>query len=127
MVMEVSYIMIFHEYLNTPKTKSQLVNIARENGLDWNEDQVQLYCLLDPNIFEIESGKWAAKVDKRQNIILEAIEEALEQRPMTKIDPNIIERLPSDMIVPLNEVIEVAVSTGRFESPRENIIRLKRK
>lgn len=119
--------MIFHEYLNTPKTISQLVNIARENGLDWNEAQVQLYCLLDPNIFDIESGKWAVKVDNRQNIILEAIEEALEQRPMTKVDPNIIERLPSDMIVPLNEVVEVAVSTGRFESPRENIIRVKRK
>ena len=45
----------------------------------------------------------------------------------TKIDPNINERLPSDMIVPHNEVIEVAVSTGRYESPRENIIRVKRK
>ncbi|MDR7074160.1 hypothetical protein [Fictibacillus barbaricus] len=119
--------MIFHEYLNTPKTKEQLVNIAREHGLNWNEDQVELFCYLDPNIFQRETGQWSVKVDERRQIILDAIEKALEKRPLTKIDPNIIEHLPSDMIVPHNEAIEVAVSTGRYESPRENIIRVKRK
>ncbi|PLS18182.1 hypothetical protein CVD28_07785 [Bacillus sp. M6-12] len=119
--------MIFHEYLTTPKTTEQLVNIAKEHGLNWNEDQVKLYSLLDPSIYETESGQWAVKVDGRRHTILEAIENALEKRPMTKIDPNIIEQLPRDMIVPHNEVIEVAVSTGRYESPRENIIRVKRK
>lgn len=120
-------ILIFHEYLTTPKTAEQLVNIAKEHGLNWNEDQVKLYSLLDPSIYETELGQWAVKVDDRRHTILEAIEKALEKRPMTKIDPNIIEQLPSDMIVPHNEVIEVAVSTGRYESPRENIIRVKRK
>lgn len=118
--------MIFHEYLTTSKTTEQLVNIANENGLNWNEDQVILYNLLDPSIFKTESGKWAVKVDERRQTILVAIENALEKRPMTKVDPNIIEQLPSNMIVSHNEVIEVAVSTGRYESPRENIIRVKR-
>jgi hypothetical protein len=118
--------MIFHEYLTTPKTTEQLVNIAKEYGLNWNEDQVILYSLLDPSIFETESGQWTVKVDERRQAILVAIETALEKRPMTKIDPNIIEQLPSDMVVPHIEVVEVAVSTGRYESPRENIIRVKR-
>ncbi|MYL47643.1 hypothetical protein GLV94_18550 [Virgibacillus halodenitrificans] len=119
--------MIFHEYLTTRKTIEQLVNIAKEHGFNWNEDQVKLYCLLDPFIYETELGQWAVKVDDRRQTILGAIEKALEKRPMTKIDPNIIEQLPNDMIVPHHEVIEVAVSTGRYESPRENIIRVKRK
>lgn len=118
--------MIFHEYLTTPKTTEQLVNIAKEHGLNWNEDQVILYRLLDPNIYQTESGHWTVKVDDRRQIILEAIEKALGNRPLTKIDPNINEQLPSDMIVSHNEVIEVAVSTGRYESPRENVIRVKR-
>lgn len=119
--------MIFHEYLITPKTTEKLVNISKEHGLNWNEDQVKLYSLLNPSIFETKSGEWTVKVDDRRHTILEAIEKALERRPMTKIDPNIIEQLPSDMIVPHNEVVEVAVSTGSYESPRENIIRVKRK
>lgn len=119
--------MIFYEYLTSPKTTEQLVNIAKEHGLDWNKNQVELYSLLDPNIYQIDSGKWTVKVDNRRIIIIEAIERALEKRPMTKIDPNIIAELPNDMIVSHNEVIEVAVSTGRYESPRENIIRMKRK
>lgn len=119
--------LIFHEYLTTPKTTEQLVNIAKEHGLNWNEDQVKLYGLLDPFISQAESGQWTVKMDDRRHIILEAIEKALEKRPMTKIDPNIIEQMPSDMIVSHNEVIEVAISTGRYESPRENIIRVKRK
>ncbi|WP_374187308.1 hypothetical protein ACEPPU_14535 [Priestia aryabhattai] len=119
--------MIFHKYLSSPKTTEQLVNIAKEYDLDWNNSQVELYSLLDPFIFKKESGQWAVKVDDRRHTILDAIEKALEKRPMTKIDPNVIEQLPSDMIVSHNEIIEIAISTGRYESPRENIIRLKRR
>lgn len=119
--------LIFYEYLTTPKTTEQLINIAKEHGWSWNADQVELYSLLDPNIFQTESGQWTVKVDERRHTILDAIEKVLGKRPMTKIDPNIIEQLPGDMIVSHDEVIEVAVSTGRYESPRENIIRVKRK
>ncbi len=118
--------MIFYEYLTSPKTTEQLVIITKEHGLDWNEAQVELYNMLDPNIYQMESGQWTVKVDDRRQIILEAIKKALGNRPLTKIDPNINEHLPSDMIVSHNEVIEVAVSTGRYESPRENLIRVKR-
>jgi len=118
--------MIFHDYLQSPKTTEQLVSIAKEHGLDWNESQVELYNLLDPNIYKTESDEWMVKVDNRRKMILEAIEKALEKRPMTKVEPDIMEQL-TDIIVPRNEVIDVAISTGRYESPRENIIRLKRK
>lgn len=119
--------MVFHEYLIIPKTTEQLIEIANEQGLDWNDDQVVLYNLLDSSIYQTESGRWSVKIDERSKFILEAIEKALEKRRITKIDPNIIEQLPSDMIVPQHEIIEVAISTGHYESPRENVIRVKRK
>jgi hypothetical protein len=118
--------MILYEYLTVPKTIEQLVTIANENGLNWNKAQVELYVRLDPTVFQNEAGLWTVKQDERRQIILAAIERALQKRPMTKIDPDVISQLPADMIVPQSEIIEVAIHTGKYESPRENIIRVKR-
>lgn len=119
--------MILYEYLKTPKTIEQLVTIAHENELYWNREQMELFVRLDPTIVQNKAGLWTVKQDERQQIILEAIERALQGRPLTKIDPDVFTQLPADMIVPQREIIDVAISSGKYESPRENLLRVKRK
>lgn len=119
-------VMILYEYLKNPKTIDQLVTIAYENKLYWNREQIELFVRLDPTIMQNEAGLWTVKKDERQQIILAAIEQALQGRPLTKIDPDVFAQLPADMIVPQREIIDVAISSGKYESPRENLLRVKR-
>ncbi len=119
--------MILYEYLKTPKTIDQLLTIAHENELYWNREQMELFVSLDPMIVQNEVGLWTVKQDERRQMILAAIERALQGRPMTKIDPDVFAQLPADVIVPQNEIIDVAISSGKYESPRENLLRVKRK
>ncbi|ANB61004.1 hypothetical protein [Anoxybacteroides amylolyticum] len=118
--------MILYEYLQTPKTIEQLVTIAHENELYWNQEQMELFVRLDPNIIQNEAGFWTVKQDERRQTILTAIERALQGRALTKIDPDVFAQLPADVIVPQNEIIDVAISSGKYESPRENLLRVKR-
>ncbi|KZE95419.1 hypothetical protein P9204_14245 [Geobacillus stearothermophilus] len=118
--------MILHEYLKNPKTIDQLVTIAKENGLYWNRAQIELFVRLDPSIIQNAEGLWTVKQDERRQMILAAIERALQGRPMTKIDPDVFAQLPADVIVPQSEIIDVAISSGKYESPRENLLRVKR-
>lgn len=117
--------MLLYDYLDKPKSTDDLQIICREHGIGWNEKQVELYALLDPSIF-LKHGKWTMRKDERQQVILAAIEKALGYRPMTKIDPDVMAHITGDYIVSILEVKEVALSTGRYESPRANIIRTKR-
>ena len=119
--------MILYEYLKTPKTIDQLVTIAHENELYWNREQMELFVRLDPNIIQNEVGLWTVKQDERRQMILAAIKRALQGRPMTKIDPDVFAQLPADVIVPQSEIIDVAINSGNYESPRENLLRVKRK
>ena len=119
--------MILHEYLKTPKTIDQLVTIAQENGLYWSRAQIELFVRLDPCIIQNAEGLWSVKQDERRQIILAAIKRALQGRPMTKIDPDVFAQLPADVIVPQSEIIDVAISSGSYELPRENLLRVKRK
>ena len=115
-----------YDYLKTAKSTEDLQTVVREHGLVWNENQVELFALLDPAIYSNEQGKWTVQQDERQQVILSAIEKAMVYRPMTKIDTDVMAKIPSQYIIPIMEVKEVALSTGRYESPRDNILRCKR-
>lgn len=118
--------MFIYEYLKTAKTTRDMQYIMHEKGLGWNQKQVELYALLDPAIFLNEEGKWTVQQDPRRQIILNAIEKAIGYRPMVKIDPDVMSHIPCDYLIPKLEVKEVALSTGRYEYPRSNILRVKR-
>jgi hypothetical protein len=119
--------MILHEYLKTPKTIEQLVMIAHEHELYWNQEQMELFVRLNPSIIQNAEGLWTVIQDERRQIILAAIERALHGRPITKIDPDVFAQLPADVIVPQSEIIDVAINSGNYESLRENLLRVKRK
>jgi len=118
--------MFLYDCLKTPKSTVDLQFIFREHGLGWNEKQVELFAMLDPRIHSNEHGKWIVQQDERRQAILDAIDKAMGYRPMTKIAPDVVQNIPSKYIVPILEVKEVALSTGRYESPRYNILRIKR-
>lgn len=118
--------MFLYDYLKTAKSTEDLQIIVRENGLGWNEKQVELYALLDPAIYLNGQGEWTVQQDERRQVILTAIEKAMGYRPMTKIDPDVMSNIPVKYIIPKLEIKEVALSTGRYESPRNNILRIKR-
>ena len=117
--------MFLYDYMKTPKSIDDLQFIFREHGLGWNNKQVELYTLLDPAIYS-KHGKWTVQQDERRQVILEAIEKAIGYRPMTKIDPDVMLNIPGKYIISILEVKEVALSTGRYESPKNNILRIKR-
>jgi len=118
--------MFLHDYLKNAKSTQDMVFIFRENGLIWNEKQIELYALLDPAIYVNKDGKWTVQQDERRQVILNAIEEAIGYRTMVKIDPDVISHISGHHIIPMLEIKEVAISTGRYESPRKNILRIKR-
>ena len=118
--------MFLYESLKTAKSTEELEFIAREKGVYWTVKQIELYALLDPAIYVNEKEKWLLQQDERRQVILNAIEKAIGYRPMTKIDPDVMVHIPAKYIVPIIEVREVALSTGRYESPKENILRMKR-
>ena len=115
-----------YESLRTAKSTKGLGMIVREGGLDWTDKQVELYALLDPTIYANQKGEWIVQQDERRQMILSAIEKAIGYRPMTKINPDVMAHIPAQYTVLKIEVIEVALSTGRYESPKENILRVKR-
>ncbi len=118
--------MFLYDYLKTPKSTEDMQFIAREKGFYWNKDQVELYALLDPAIYLNKEGKWTVQQDERRQVILNAIEKAVGYRPMVKIYPEVISHIPGHYLIPKLEIKEVALSTGRYESPMSNILRIKR-
>ncbi|GFZ93749.1 hypothetical protein GCM10008018_45190 [Paenibacillus marchantiophytorum] len=119
--------MFLYDYLKTPKSTEELQFVVREKGLNWNGKQVELYALLDQAIFSNERGSWAVQQDDRRQEILNGIEKALGDRPMVKIDPDVMNNISGQYIISMLEVKEIALSVGRYESPRDNILRIKRK
>lgn len=115
------------EYLEQPKSLEQLYGIVQEASIPWNEDQIKLYMMLHSDYVLGEYGRWVRKTDERHTRILQIVDKVMAgKRGSANISKNIMPELPDDLITSPAEVAAIAVKSGRYESPREDVLRYKK-
>ncbi|MDD2211685.1 MAG: hypothetical protein PHV56_01715 [Clostridia bacterium] len=118
--------MIFYDYLEQPKNMEQLYGVVQEEGMTWNEGQIELYLMLNPDYLRQEDGRWVRKPNDRRNQILQLIDKAMAGKRAVSVSKSIMPEIPLNLITTPAEVITIAIESGRYESPKEEVLRYKK-
>ncbi|MEH7371857.1 hypothetical protein [Priestia megaterium] len=116
--------MFLYEHLEKEKSIDQIKEIVQEKKPDWSQEQIELYLRLDPKVILNTNQKWQYKRDERQNIVLQSIGNARGKRPIVKVE-EVIDHLPAGFLIAKGDIVEIAISSGQYTSPRENVLRVR--
>jgi hypothetical protein len=101
----------------------RVYEIFEEIGVGWNEAQVRLFLEMDANI-ENQDGKWRFKKDEKEDIILNTVDRLLGNQPIVSIR-KILEKLPAGIVASEEEVLSVALESGKYVSPNKKTLKWK--
>lgn len=118
--------MIFNDYLEQPKDMEQLCEVAREKGMSWNKGQIELYLMLNADFMRQEDGRWVRRSNDRCVQILQLIDKTMAGKRAISVSKSIMPEIPLNLITTPAEVIDVAIESGRYESPKEDVLRYKK-
>jgi hypothetical protein len=110
-----------YDQLKTPKTLDELHQRLNEIGLKWNKAQVELFTQMDKNIIQNGVTFSISGTDTKDNI-LDIIDKTIGAKPMVPIK-KVIENIPKDIIVSAEEILKVALESGRYISPNGSVLK----
>lgn len=110
-----------YDQLSVPKTVNELYERLNEIGLKWNKSQVELFLQIDNSI--IRSGDtYSIDGSSNRNIILDIIYKTIGEKPMIPIK-KVIENIPLDLVVSAEEILKVALDSGKYISPNGSVLK----
>lgn len=107
--------------LKTPKTIDELYQRLNEIGLKWNKSQVELFLQMDTSITQNGYTYSVARNDTK-DIILDIIDKTIGSKPMIPIK-KVMENISTDTIVSAEEILNIAIDSGRYISPNGAVIK----
>jgi hypothetical protein len=114
--------MIEHIYnqLRAPRSFEELYERLKEEGLNWNRKQLELFIHLDTNIKNQGDLYFIEETDSC-NVILNIIDKLMDKRPAISVR-KIMEHIPADITVTDRDIIKIAGKSGRYKSPNDAVI-----
>jgi len=110
-----------YDQLATPKTIKELYERLNEIGLKWNKAQVQLFLQMDKNIVQ-EGELYGVSGGDIKEAVLSIIEKTMGSKPIIPIK-QIINNIPSDIIISTEEVRKIAVESGNYINPNASVLK----
>lgn len=110
-------------YLHTPRTFEEIADKFAELGSAWNPRQIELFLRLLPGAAQ-EGGQWRIAGSDKEQAILTAVEQALSGRPVAQIHRILCDSpLLRDIETTTEEVLQVAIRSGRYTSPNGKVLK----
>lgn len=107
--------------LKTPKTIDELYQRLNEIGLKWNRSQVALFLQMDKSIIQ-KGDIYSVEESDTKDTILNIIDKTIGVKPMIPIK-KVMENIPTDTIVSAEEILNVALDSGRYISPNGAVLK----
>lgn len=110
-----------YDQLSVPKTVNELYERLNEIGLKWNKSQVELFLQMDNSI--ICSGEiYSIKESNNRDFILDIIDKTIGEKPILPIK-KVMENVPVDVVVSSEEILKIAIDSGRYISPNGAVLK----
>jgi len=110
-----------YDHLGTPRTIKELYERLNEIGLKWNKTQVQLFLQMDKNIVQDGEFYSVSRGDMKE-VVLGIIEKTMGSKPIIPIK-QIINNIPSDIIISVEEIRKIAVESGNYINPNAAVLK----
>lgn len=107
--------------LKNQKTLDELYQRLNEIGLKWNKSQVELFLQMDKSITQ-KGDTYSVSANDTKDIILEIIDNSIGVKPMIPIK-KVMENISTDIIVSAEEILNIALSSGRYISPNGTVLK----
>jgi len=114
---------LIYSQLKTPKNLEEVYARLNEIGILWNKAQIKLFLEMDKTIIE-KDDKWQVEDGDNKEIILEIIDKVLGNKPIVPIKL-IKNEMPLDIFTSEEEILKVAVESGKYISPNGKTIKVK--
>ncbi len=112
-----------YDQLKTPKNIVELYRRLNEIDISWNKSQIELFLEMDKNIIQ-KGDKWQVEGGDTKESILGIIYKVLGNKPIVPIKL-IMKQIPSDIITSEEEILKIAMESGKYISPNGKTIKLK--
>ena len=112
-----------YSQLKTPKTVDEVCIRLNEIGIYWNKAQIKLFLEMDKTIIQ-KDDKWQVEDVDSKEMILEIIDRILGNKPIVPIKL-IMNQIPVDIIKGEDEILKIAVESGKYISPNGKTIKRK--
>ncbi len=109
-------------YLQTPRSFEEIQERFAELGSAWSAEQIALFLELLPGIVR-RQGHWQMEGSGKKQAVLEAVEQALSDRPLVPIQRILKSPLLADIETTAEESLQIAVENGRYASPNSKVIK----
>lgn len=110
-----------YSQLKTPKTLEELHQRLNEIGLKWNKAQVELFINMDKSIVKNGDTYSVVGTDPK-DVILDIIDNTIGEKPIIPIK-KVIQNVSSDIVVSAEEILKVALDSGRYISPNGAVLK----
>ena len=110
-----------YDQLKTPKTLEELDLRLNDIGLKWNKAQIELFVQMDKNI--VKNGiTYCVNNGNSKDVIIDIIDKTIGIKPMVPIK-KIMEGVPKDMIISAQEILKLALESGKYQSPNGAVLK----
>lgn len=113
-----------YDQLKTPKNLEELHQRLIESRITWNKAQLELFLDMDKHIIKI-GLEYSYEGDNSNYIILDVIEKTIGEKPMIPIK-KVMEHIPSNITISTEEIVKIAIQSGKYESPNGAALKKKR-
>lgn len=110
-----------YDQLKSPKTIEELNQRLSEVGLKWSKSQIELFLKMDKNVLK-NGDFYSVGVTNIKDIILDIIDKAIGEKPVIPIK-KVMENIPQDIIVSVEELSKVALNSGKYTSPNDLVLK----
>lgn len=118
-------VQIIYNQLKIPKSIEELHQRLQESGVNWNKTQLELFLLMDSNVNR-NGDLYSVNENNPNSIILDVIDKEMEGKPLLHIN-KIMESIPKDITVSIEEIIKVAEQSGRYNLHSNRVVLMRKK